>query len=48
MITLRLVLLLLALISFGLAAVGVVSRVNFIALGLFLTTLTLLIPPVAP
>jgi hypothetical protein len=41
-ITLRLVLLLLAFISFVLAAVGVQSRVNLVALGLAIWVLTLL------
>jgi hypothetical protein len=42
MITLRLVLLFLALLSFALAAVGVQSRVNLVALGLALWVLTLM------
>jgi hypothetical protein len=43
MITLRLILLLLALVSFVLGAIGVQSRFNLIALGLALWILTLLI-----
>jgi len=43
MITLRLLLLVLAFISFAIAAFGVPSRVNLIAVGLALWVLTLLI-----
>lgn len=43
MITLRLILLVLALIAFAAAAVGVQSRFNLIATGLFLWVLTLVI-----
>ena len=42
-ITLRLVLLFLAFVSFVLAAIGVQSRVNTIALGLALWVLSLLV-----
>lgn len=43
MITVRVVLLILALICFVLATAGVVSRVNLVALGLSLWVLSLLI-----
>lgn len=42
--TIVLILLIIAAISFALAAAGVSSRVNLIALGLFAWVLTVLIP----
>ena len=42
--TIDLILLIVAAISFGLAAAGVPSRVNFIGLGLLAWVLTVLIP----
>jgi hypothetical protein len=41
--SIRLVLLVGALISFGLATAGVPARINLVALGLFLWVLTLLV-----
>jgi hypothetical protein len=46
MVSLRFVLLLLALISFVLAAFGVPTRINLIGLGLALWVLALLVAPV--
>lgn len=43
MITARLVLLVMALVAFGLAAAGVASRFNLIAAGLFCWVLSLMI-----
>ena len=42
--TLNLILLIIAAICFGLAAAGVSSRVNLVALGLLTWVLTVLIP----
>ena len=46
MITLRLVLLLLAVVCFGAAAANVAARINFTGLGLALCVLAMLLPTV--
>ena len=43
-VTLDLILLIAAAICFALAAIGIASRINLVALGLLLWVLTLIIP----